>query len=107
MAVDFSVIARSVSDEAIHDLPRRQWIASRSLSSGARSRDPLARNDEKLQQLPQGRDNHHHAAGDHRRRRGSPVWICTGMRSTKGSGEKRPGQRDGADQKGEGEHLRG
>src|SRR5260221_10396208 len=25
------------------------WIASRSLSSGARSRDPLARNDEQLQ----------------------------------------------------------
>jgi hypothetical protein len=33
--------------EAIHDATRKQeWIASWSLSSGARSRDPLARNDE-------------------------------------------------------------
>jgi hypothetical protein len=32
------------SDEAIHLSDR--WIASRSLSSGARSRDPLARNDD-------------------------------------------------------------
>jgi hypothetical protein len=34
------------SDEAIHSFfVLRKWIASRSLSSGARSRDPLARND--------------------------------------------------------------
>jgi hypothetical protein len=39
-----SVIA-SVS-EAIHGAARKkEWIASRSLSSGAHSRDPLARND--------------------------------------------------------------
>src|SRR6266436_2359836 len=37
------VIARS--DEAIHTCFAERWIASRSLSSGARSRDPLARND--------------------------------------------------------------
>jgi hypothetical protein len=41
-----SVIARSASDEAIHvGYFAAQWIASRSLSSGAHSRDPLARND--------------------------------------------------------------
>jgi hypothetical protein len=39
-----SVIARSKSDEAIQSFPWL-WIASRSLSSGAHSRDPLARND--------------------------------------------------------------
>jgi hypothetical protein len=39
------VIARSVSDEAIHPFFLAKWIASRSLSSGAHSRDPLARND--------------------------------------------------------------
>jgi hypothetical protein len=33
-----------VSDEAIHT-SLQLWIASRSLSSGAHSRDPLARND--------------------------------------------------------------
>ena len=34
------------SDEAIHSVfMLRQWIASRSLSSGAHSRDPLTRND--------------------------------------------------------------
>src|SRR5712672_2558515 len=33
------------SDEAIHALFAARWIASRSLSSGAHSRDPLARND--------------------------------------------------------------
>ena len=38
-----TVIARSESDEAIHFVT--PWIASRSLSSGAHSRDPLARND--------------------------------------------------------------
>jgi hypothetical protein len=37
------VIARIDSDEAIFDA---RWIASRSLSSDAHSRDPLARNDE-------------------------------------------------------------
>jgi hypothetical protein len=35
------------SDEAIHTFFAARWIASRSLSSGAHSRDPLARNDEK------------------------------------------------------------
>jgi hypothetical protein len=39
------VIARSASDEAIHTCFAEPWIASRSLSSGAHSRDPLARND--------------------------------------------------------------
>src|SRR5256885_9785881 len=34
------------SDEAIHSSFAAPWIASRSLSSGAHSRDPLARNDE-------------------------------------------------------------
>src|SRR5258706_11787992 len=33
------------SDEAIHSYFAATWIASRSLSSGAHSRDPLARND--------------------------------------------------------------
>src|ERR1700687_1151226 len=33
------------SDEAIQASDAALWIASRSLSSGARSRDPLARND--------------------------------------------------------------
>jgi hypothetical protein len=33
------------SDEAIHSFFAARWIASRSLSSGAHSRDPLARND--------------------------------------------------------------
>jgi hypothetical protein len=33
------------SDEAIQTLFLAFWIASRSLSSGAHSRDPLARND--------------------------------------------------------------
>jgi hypothetical protein len=41
------VIARSVSDEAIQSFFAALWIASRSLSSGAHSRDPLARNDGK------------------------------------------------------------
>jgi hypothetical protein len=39
-----SVIARSASDEAIQTAAPL-WIASRSLSSGARSRGPSARND--------------------------------------------------------------
>ena len=39
------VIARSVGDEAIHAYGQF-WIASRSLSSGAHSRDPLARNND-------------------------------------------------------------
>jgi len=38
--------ARSTCDEAIHNLAAPPvWIASRSLSSGAHSRNPLARND--------------------------------------------------------------
>ena len=49
-----SVIARSVSDEAIHSfLCVATWIASRSLSSGAHSRDPVARNDG-VEALPAG-----------------------------------------------------
>ena len=40
-----AVIARSAGDEAIHSCFAAPWIASRSLSSGAHSRDPLARND--------------------------------------------------------------
>src|SRR6266568_5330524 len=39
------VIARSTCDEAIHSYFAARWIASRSLSSGAHSRDPAARND--------------------------------------------------------------
>jgi hypothetical protein len=35
-------------DEAIHSCFAARWIASRSLSSGAHSRDPLARNDDLL-----------------------------------------------------------
>src|ERR1700682_133405 len=37
-----AVIARSEADEAIHACLASRWIASRSLSSGAHSRDPLA-----------------------------------------------------------------
>src|SRR5258707_14429565 len=40
-----AVIARSEADEAIHSCLASRWIASRSLSSGAHSRDALARND--------------------------------------------------------------
>jgi hypothetical protein len=39
------------SDEAIHSSLAAPWIASRSLSSGARSRDPLARNDGRASEL--------------------------------------------------------
>jgi hypothetical protein len=49
------VIARSPCDEAIqHFFRRGNWIASRSLSSGGHSPDPLARNDdgEMYRQLP-------------------------------------------------------
>jgi predicted GTPase len=42
----FSVIARSDSDEQSMVPKVEMRIASRSLSSGAHSRDPLARNDE-------------------------------------------------------------
>jgi hypothetical protein len=40
----------STCDEAIQlpVSPRERWIASRSLSSGAHSRDPLARNDDRF-----------------------------------------------------------
>jgi hypothetical protein len=42
--VDYRHCERS---EAIHRRHgKKEWIASRSLSSGAHSRDPLARNDE-------------------------------------------------------------
>jgi hypothetical protein len=37
----------STCDEAIQSCFAALWIASRSLSSGAHSRDPLARNDDK------------------------------------------------------------
>jgi hypothetical protein len=40
-----AVIARSKSDEAIHSSFSAAWIALLGLSSGAYSRDPLARND--------------------------------------------------------------
>jgi hypothetical protein len=42
------VIARSEATKQSNFFfsPRQSWIASRSLSSGAHSRDPLARNDE-------------------------------------------------------------
>src|SRR5258708_36984442 len=43
--VGMIVIARGNSDEAIHTCFAARWIASRSLSPGARSRGPLARND--------------------------------------------------------------
>jgi hypothetical protein len=48
-----SVIARRASDEAIQLSVswREGWIASRGLSSGARSRDALARNDGRLRCL--------------------------------------------------------
>src|ERR1700716_3203765 len=35
------------------------WIASRNLLSGARSRDPLARNDSCLMKIPRGRQDAH------------------------------------------------
>jgi hypothetical protein len=38
--------ATGVADKAIHSRYAVLWIASRSLSSGAHSRDPLARNDD-------------------------------------------------------------
>jgi hypothetical protein len=42
----FSVITRSeATKQSI--FPAAKWIASRSLASGAHSRDPLARNDDK------------------------------------------------------------
>ena len=41
-----SVIARSAATKQSSFKPGARWIASRSLSSGAHSRDPLARNDE-------------------------------------------------------------
>src|SRR3981189_503193 len=64
---DLSAVAQRAKAEAIHSLsssrtpfyfawgcfrdfasgPSAQWIASRSLSSGAHSRDPLARNDDR------------------------------------------------------------
>jgi hypothetical protein len=47
----YIVIARSEADEAIHRAARQRWIASWSLSSGAHSRDPLARNDDLGPQL--------------------------------------------------------
>ncbi|MGH6702225.1 MAG: hypothetical protein ACRECG_02300, partial [Bradyrhizobium sp.] len=39
------VIRHCERSEAIHVATKKEWIASRSLSSGAHSRDPLARND--------------------------------------------------------------
>jgi hypothetical protein len=46
------VIARSSCDEAIQSVLAAFWIASRSLSSGGRSADPLARNDERVYSVP-------------------------------------------------------
>jgi hypothetical protein len=44
------VVIASDSDETIQTVaPEAVWIASRSLSSGARSRDPFARNDDVVQ----------------------------------------------------------
>ena len=43
--VCLAVIARSEATKQSIFFVTRQWIASRSLSSGAHSRDPLARND--------------------------------------------------------------
>jgi hypothetical protein len=44
---DLSDVAQRAKAEAIHFFFfAARWIASRSLSSGARSRDPLARNDD-------------------------------------------------------------
>jgi len=40
-------------DEAIHARLAVAWIASRSLSSGVHSRDPLARNDGKAPRQPE------------------------------------------------------
>ena len=44
-----SLLCEERSDEAIHHATKKAWIASRSLSSGAHSRDPLARNDGEIQ----------------------------------------------------------
>jgi hypothetical protein len=43
---DFEVVIASQAKQSIAQQKER-WIASRSLSSGAHSRDPLARNDSK------------------------------------------------------------
>ena len=49
------VIARSDSDEAIQTVAAEAiWIASRSLSSGVGSSDPLACNDDVVQHFPAG-----------------------------------------------------
>jgi hypothetical protein len=44
-------MARSCCDEAIQLHPQQSWIASRSLSSGAHSRDPVARKDGSIDYL--------------------------------------------------------
>jgi hypothetical protein len=50
MIVSVLVIARSkATKQSIGDFPQLPWIASRSLSSGVLSRDPLARNDDQNQ----------------------------------------------------------
>jgi hypothetical protein len=52
------------SDEAIQlSFLRRSWIASRSLSSGAHSRDPLARNDVDRAPTPPGANLARHPVG--------------------------------------------
>jgi len=61
-------MAGSGSDEYPLLLLRYFWIASRSLSSGAHSRDPLARSDEiihcrSLRVAPFFSDARHHRAG--------------------------------------------
>ena len=47
-----TVIARSTCDEAIQTSFVAFWIASRSLSSGGHSPDPLARNDKMFKGVP-------------------------------------------------------
>jgi hypothetical protein len=86
-----TVIAGSVSDEAIHSF-RAAWIDSRSRSSGAHSRDPLARNDDKRKRPPGFPDGlscptaapHSRAISGHLRRGSAPSRILIGCRCTSG-----------------------
>jgi hypothetical protein len=53
LAMTASAEARRAKEEAIHShQAKKDWIASRSLPSGARSRDPVARNDVACEQHP-------------------------------------------------------
>ena len=68
------------------------WIASRSLSSGARSRDPLARNDDNRKRPPGFPDGlscptvapHSRAISGHLRQGSAPSRILIGCRCTSG-----------------------